>query len=73
MSKLSKFLFVLWIVLAIAAFVGAFWIAQPVLRGISIAFGIINMMIVMSWISATVKTIKENKKTIKTSETEEKS
>lgn len=62
MDKLSTVLFVLWIVLAIAAFVGAFWIAQPVLKGVSIAFGIINMMIVMSWISATVKAIRENKK-----------
>ena len=62
MDKLSTVLFVLWIVLAIAAFVGAFWVAQPVLKGVSIAFGIINMMIVMSWISATVKAVKENKK-----------
>lgn len=62
MDKLSKVLFVLWIVLAIASFVGAFWIVQPVLRGVSIAFGILNMMIVLSWISATIKAAKENKK-----------
>jgi len=62
MDKLSKVLFVLWIVLAIASFVGAFWIVQPVLRGVSIAFGIVNMMIVLSWISATIKAAKENKK-----------
>ena len=62
MDKLSKVLFVLWIVLAIASFVGAFWIVQPVLRGVSVAFGVINMMIVMSWISATVKAVRENKK-----------
>ena len=61
MDKLSKVLFVLWIVLAIASFVGAFWIVQPVLRGVSIAFGIVNMMIVLSWISATIKAAKENK------------
>ena len=62
MDKLSKVLFVLWIVLAIASFVGAFWIVQPVLRGVSVAFGIVNMMIVLSWISATIKAAKENKK-----------
>ena len=61
MDKLSKALFVLWIVLAIASFVGAFWIVQPVLRGVAIAFGIVNMMIVFSWISATIKAAKENK------------
>ena len=43
MDKLSKVLFVLWIVLAIAAFIGAFWATPTIVRTLSIIFGIINM------------------------------
>ena len=62
MDKLSKFLFVLWIVLAIAAFIGAFWATPAIVRTLSIIFGIINMMIIMSWVSALIREKREIKK-----------
>ena len=62
MDKLSKVLFVLWIVLAIAAFIGAFWATPTIVRTLSIIFGIINMMIIMSWVSALIREKREIKK-----------
>jgi membrane protein implicated in regulation of membrane protease activity len=62
MDKLSKVLFVLWTVLAIAAFIGAFWATPTIVRTLSIIFGIINMMIIMSWVSALIREKREIKK-----------
>lgn len=62
MSKLSKFLFVLWIVLAIAAFVGAFWATPAIVRTLGIIFGVLNLTIIMSWVSAIIQARKESRK-----------
>lgn len=62
MSKLSKVLFGLWIVLAVAAFVGAFWTTPAIVRTLGIIFGILNLSIIMSWISAIIQGRKEYKK-----------
>ena len=70
MDKLSKFLFGLWIVLAIAAFVGAFWATPAIVRTLGIIFGIINMMIVLSWVSAFIREKREIKKLKKEKESD---
>ena len=41
--------------LAVAAFVGAFFITAPVVKVISVVFGIMNIAIVLSWVSASIK------------------
>lgn len=68
MDTVSKILFGLWIVLAITGFVMSFWIAQPVVRVVTIIFGILNMLVVMSWFSALIKARKEARKLKKTEE-----
>lgn len=55
MNKSGKFLFLLWMLLAVAAFVGAFFITAPVVKVISVVFGIMNIAIVLSWVSASIK------------------
>ena len=61
MNKLGTILFVLWMVLAIAAFIGAFWVTSPIVRTLGIIFGVMNLTIIMSWISASIKAMKEGK------------
>ena len=62
MSKLSKILFGLWIVLAIAAFVGAFFATPAIVRTLGIIFGILNMTLIMSWTASLIQAKKEYKK-----------
>ena len=62
MDKLSKVLFVLWIVLAIAAFIGAFWATPAIVRTLGIIFGVLNLTIIMSWVSAIIQARKESRK-----------
>ena len=62
MDKLSKVLFVLWIVLAIAAFIGAFWATPTIVRTLGIIFGVLNLTIIMSWVSAIIQARKESRK-----------
>lgn len=62
MSKLSKVLFVIWMVLAIACFIGAFYVTPAFVRVIGVLFGIVNLMIIMSWGLATIQAIIEKNK-----------
>lgn len=62
MEKFANFLFLLWIGLAIACFVGAFFITPTWVKVISVVFGILNMAIIMSWTRASIQAIKENNK-----------
>lgn len=62
MSKLSKVLFALWIVLAIVCFVCAFFTMPVFVRALGIIFGILNLSIIMSWGTAVLAARKEYKK-----------
>ena len=62
MDKLSKVLFIIWMVLAVASFVAAFFVPVFWVKAISVSFGIVNMAIVLSWISATIQAKKEYNK-----------
>ena len=60
MDKLSKILFLVWIVLAIASFVASFW-APIVIKIIGLVFGSMNLMIIGSWVIATFQKKKKKK------------
>lgn len=63
MDRLSNFLFVVWIIMAIAAFVGAFFIVAPLsFMIVNLVFGVLNLSIILCWISATRQAKKEYKK-----------
>lgn len=62
MSKLAKVLFAVWMILAIASFVGAFWATPAIVRTLGIIFGVLNLTIIMSWVSALIQAKKENNK-----------
>lgn len=62
MSKLAKVLFAVWMILAIASFVGAFWATPAIVRTLGIIFGVLNLTIIMSWVSAIIQGRKEYKK-----------
>ena len=62
MDRITKIMFGLWIVLAIAAFVGAFWASPAIVRGLGIGFGILNLTIIMGWVSVLIKEKKEIKR-----------
>lgn len=49
MSIQSKILFGLWMILAIACFVGAFFTTPLFVKIIGVIFGIINMSVIISW------------------------
>lgn len=60
MDKLSKILFLVWIVLAIASFVASFW-APIVIKIIGLVFGSMNLMIIGSWVIATLQALNNKK------------
>ena len=60
MDKLSIILFLLWIALAIASFVASFW-APIVIKIIGLVFGSMNLMIIGSWVIATLQALNNKK------------
>ena len=62
MRKTDFIVFGIWVLLALGAFISAFWIPVSLARTLSIIFGIFNMMIILSWSVSTIKAIKELKK-----------
>ena len=50
-NKLSKWLFGLWMLLAIVSFVASFW-APVFFKVIGLTFGGLNMLIILSWVIA---------------------
>ena len=55
MNKLSKILFIVWAVLAIACFVGAFFTTPFIVKLAGIVFGIENMMIILSLVISLIQ------------------
>jgi len=72
MDKLTKILMVIWVVLAIASFTASFW-APLVIKIIGIVFGAMNLMIIGSWVTATIQAKIKYRKQMKDFEKEEKS
>jgi len=70
MDKTSKWLFLIWAVLAIAAFVGAFFTSPIWVKLIGFLFGAENIMILLSWIIAVIQGRKEYQKQTKDFEKE---
>lgn len=61
MNTFTKILFASWIILAIACFVGAFYVTPVFFKVLGIVFGFENMLVILSWIIATVQGKKEYK------------
>lgn len=59
MERLSNFLFALWMILAIVAFVCGFFVNPLLPKIISLVFGGLNMVIILSWITGTIQARKE--------------
>lgn len=66
MDKLSKIMFILWMVLAVIAFVSSFW-AAGLVKIIGLVFGGFNLLIILSWITAAIQGLVQAKR-IKESE-----
>ena len=60
-NKVTKILFTIWTVLAVAAFVAGFW-APVWIKVIDIVFGSFNLLIIGSWLSAIIQGRREYKK-----------
>ena len=60
MDKMSKILFILWMVLAVASFVAA-WFAPLWIAIIGWVFGAMNITIILAWASATIRGVIEVK------------
>ena len=61
MNKMTKILFAMWIILAIACFVGAFFIPVVWIKVLGLVFGAENMMIILAWVIGVVQGMVENK------------
>lgn len=59
MERLSNALFIAWIVMAIMAFVCGFFVNPLLPKIISLVFGGLNMVIILSWITGTIQARKE--------------
>lgn len=62
MNKMTKILFAMWIILAIACFVGAFFIPVVWIKVLGLVFGAENMMIILAWVIGVVQGMVENKR-----------
>lgn len=61
MNKMTKILFAMWIILAIACFVGAFFTPVLWIKVLGLVFGAENMMIILAWVIAMFQGMVENK------------
>lgn len=55
MDKFSMILFTIWMVLAVASFVCNFFIPVTFVRVLGWVFGSLNLLIVISWVTAYFK------------------
>ena len=62
MSRFSRVLFGLWIVLAVAAFIGAFFTPVIWIKVINVVFGGLNSLVILSWGLAAIQAMIENKR-----------
>ena len=62
MNKMTKILFAMWIILAIACLVGAFFIPVGWIKVLGLVFGAENMMIILAWVIGVVQGMVENKR-----------
>ena len=61
MDKMTKVVFIIWIVLALASFGSAFF-APLVPKIIGIVFGSFNLLIIGAWVSSLIEGRREYKK-----------
>lgn len=54
-------MFILWMVLAVIAFVSSFW-AAGLVKIIGLVFGGFNLLIILSWITAAIQGLVQAKK-----------
>ena len=71
MTKMSKIMFALWIFLALAAFVGAFFTPVMWIKVINVVFGGLNSLVILSWVLAAIQAKLEYRKHQKGSENSE--
>lgn len=71
MSRFSRVLFGLWIVLAVAAFIGAFFTPIIWIKVINVVFGGLNSLVILSWGLAAIQAKLEYRKHQKGSENSE--
>lgn len=62
MSRFTKWLFAVWIMLAIACFVGAFFTPVLWIKVIGLVFGGLNSLVILSWGLAAIQAMIENKR-----------
>lgn len=62
MNKFSTIMFVIWVMLAIACFVGAFFTPVMWIKLIGLVFGGMNAFIILSWTITAIQDILKNKK-----------
>ena len=62
MSRFTKWLFAVWIMLAIACFVGAFFTPVMWIKVIGLVFGGLNSLVILSWGLAAIQAMIENKR-----------
>lgn len=61
MDKTSKVLFIVWIILAIANFVGAFFVPVWWVKTLGIIFGVENSLIILSLLTTQIQALKARK------------
>lgn len=62
MNRFSRVLFGLWIALALAAFIGAFFTPVMWLKVINVVFGGLNSLVIFSWGLSAIQAMIENKR-----------
>ena len=62
MNKFSTIMFVIWVMLDIACFVGAFFTPVMWIKLIGLVFGGMNAFIILSWTITAIQGILESKK-----------
>jgi preprotein translocase subunit SecF len=55
MNKFTKWLFAIWMVLAIVAFISAFFTPVVFIKIIGIVFGSMNSLVILSWVIAILQ------------------
>ena len=55
-------MFVIWVMLAIACFVGTFFVPVMWIKLIGLVFGSMNVFIILSWTMTAIQDILKNKK-----------
>lgn len=61
MEKTSYLMFIIWAVLAVAAFACAFFTTPLIVKLVNIVFGVDNIMILGAWLYGTLKEARAKK------------